>query len=264
MTKYILLILLFNICFLDSFSQEEIRKRSFELGAFGFIGSSNFNANLDDERVEEFDCCNPTFKSGDGFVWEVGLYLEQPLNKFFALAARPSIRDLGGELVYIEKEVVNVTGVPQNGEFTHTLDFDNISPGLSLLLDFEPIYMFSFSFGARYSLILDIPYKYSERITKPSTAIIRETGTKTRNEQSGNFNDLNPGYLSLEGGISYSFSIDELDRKMITAELFYSHGMTNLLSDLDWKVNIFGFGLAYRFNLTKMKSNSASPLNPKE
>lgn len=244
------------------FSQE-IRKRTIELGTYGLLGNNIHNSKLIDEDLEELNYCCPNFLEGSGFGWEIGLYAEFPINKYFAISLRPSIRDLSGTLEFNERlDRVNVNGVPQIGESKHTLETRLLSGGTSLFIDYEPIYLLSISTGLRAATIFTNDFDYVERVTKPSNAIFREEGRKTRNPQSGEFEDISPFLLSLEFSIAYSIPLDETHNNFLTPEIYYSKMLSNVLTDSEWKIDFFAFGISYRFNLLNRTNKNTSPLEP--
>lgn len=258
MNKITIVLLIFNL----SLYSQEIRNRNIEFGGFGTLGGSNHNANLLDDDIENLNYCCPQFEDGSGFAWEVGLYFEYPLNKYLAISLRPSIRDISGILEFQEDlEEVNVNGVPQRGTSSHFLETSLLTGGFSLFLDFEPFYHLNISSGIRYAALLTADFDYYERITRPVNAIFKEEGRKTRNEQSDEFTNTQ-SLLSLEFSMSYSIPLDDLHKNLIIPEFYYSYGLTDILSNSEWKVNYWCLGIGYRFNLIGSQGENASPIAP--
>jgi hypothetical protein len=257
MKKILILLLFVSIA-----RSQEIRDRNIEIGIYGILGQANHTAELIDDDIDELDYCCPAFENGSGFAWELGLLFEYPLSKYFAVSTRVSLRDISGTLEFVESlDEVNVNGVPQIGQSTHYLENDLLSAGIALFFDYEPIYHLNLSTGFRFATLMTSDFNYYERVTKPNNAIFKEEGTKNRNQQSGEFLNTS-SYLSLELALSYSISLDEIDKNLITPQIYYSYGLSDLISDAPWRVNFIGFGIAYQFNIIRSSSKTSSPISP--
>jgi outer membrane protein OmpA-like peptidoglycan-associated protein len=111
--------------------------------------------------------------------------------------------------------------------------------------DFIPLEL---RIGFVFGIVLGKSFNQREEIASPQ-GINFENGSPIRQEFSGDLPDANPLYLGLALGTSYKVAnMGNLD---VLADLQYTYGLSNVISDYDWKISTLRAGVTFRYNIAK-------------
>lgn len=202
------------------------------------------------------NCCEGfTEGNGDGFV--LGAVYQMPLsflNDMFSLQARLGYSSVPGTMRTQEfigfALVGNGNVVPAISE--HTIMASPGILGLEPAVSFTPFESFplSLNLGLSAGLLITKPFEQNERLIGPSNSIFVDgegVDNQTRNSQQGDIENSNLLQSNAIIGLSYDFiapvSIGD-QSLIISPEVSYTHGLTSILKDEEWKVNTWRFGIA--------------------
>lgn len=99
--------------------------------------------------------------------------------------------------------------------------------------------------GARMSFIAGT-FTQKETLIAPSDGTF-ENNSRVRNELSGDIPDISTPMFSAVAGLCYDYPVGE--RLVLSPEVMYSFGLTNIVQNLSWKISDLraGIQVKYRF-----------------
>ncbi len=264
MKKTSLLIILFTFFVINAFSQNSDTNRPiFYIG--GYVGYLYNLHNASFNKLEGFANCCPQFTDGSGSGAAVGLLFEYPLDDWWRITARFGMAGLSGELSRNEK-IGNTEVKPANGfetgEITDAVSEYRITSHVQLIgiepgVTYYPIPKLNLNAGLRLGFLSNTTFDQSEKLISPNNVVFAESGTKARNEASGQeIPQTNSLQIHPFLGVAYDFPI--FKSASFTPEVRYYMALNNL-SNIDntgdgdkyWKVNSFQLGAAVKFPLFK-------------
>ncbi|MBX7155125.1 MAG: OmpA family protein [Candidatus Kapaibacterium sp.] len=215
-------------------------------GLFGGYTSNSHDARL--LYVPETFSCNPGFEGGSGGGFVVGALAEFQIGHFFFADVRGVYTTTNAEL----RRAETLPSLNNSAQFEYRLDTKVSAVGIEPLFGirlFKNLQLFS---GARYSYILSTNYTQSENVTSPTGAFVDEQGntTRVRNVFSGTLSRYNSSQVSILFGAAYDLLAKEKKGIIISPELWYEVGATDLLSRsvaLSWTVNTIRLGVAVKY-----------------
>jgi outer membrane protein OmpA-like peptidoglycan-associated protein len=198
------------------------------------------------------NCC-PRFESGFGLGYNFGVLYEHRLGKALSLGVRLGLHSLSGTLSAEEPTTVITPTGPLDGVFEHTVEsgFMNLGFEPSLIYSLAP--RFSISLGMRAGQNLTYTFSQVETIIQPEGVGTfmdedgNDTRKRTRNEFEGDLPDASTFQMALFSGLSYELPLNSDNTLRLVPELFYYHGLSNMVKDTDWKVHSLRLSVAIKY-----------------
>lgn len=215
------------------------------IGAFGGLSLNRASASF--EQLDGVLNCNSFFTSGKGFGPAAGLYYEHPVVGKLSFMVRGAYRQANTTLVSSEFTAIGVSGVAMDARIDHTLDaaigIIGIQPSLKMSL-FSGL---SISAGIEAGYVLQHSFEQRETLEQPADVGAFATGTRTRNEQSGQIPNANKFIMSVSTVLSYALPLNADNTIQLMPELAYGLALTPVARDIDWSISSFSAGVGLRF-----------------
>jgi len=243
-----LIILLFSINI--TFAQK-INENNSKYG--GYIG---FNLNSHAANFTKLpgipNCC-PRFEEGSGTGFNLGVLYEYKIADDFWIGTRLGIMTLDGILTKTETTTLNTDNGSIAGEFEHKVESSFMNIGFEPSLIYNPFGALFLNVGGRIGSNLSNTYSQVETIVSPAGqgTFIDENGIdtkkRTRNENSGDLQDVNALQFGLIFGLNYELPLNKSNSLRLSPEISYYLGMTNMVQDSTWQVNSLRGGIAIKY-----------------
>ncbi len=229
-------------------SQDSLRVR---FGAFGQYTLNDHIANF--ARMPFTVSCCSTYTGGSGTGFSTGLLFEYPVAKSLLLSLCASYLTQSFTMVTREPTRIISNGIGADGAFEHRLDGSFSSIGIEPLVAYNPLPSLLFYGGIRLAVIGSSNYDQKEQLTEPAGVgtFLNPDGTdsrqRTRNEFAGSIPNTTM-QAALLIGVGYDLPLNRSGSMLITPEVFYQIGVTNVSSDLNWNVNALRMGIALKYS----------------
>lgn len=238
-----------GICLPATTSQAQDQK-PFYIGLGGAVNFNTHSLDIPVYRGSEF--CG-VFKEGDGVKPSFhGLVEWQPSNWPIWLSPRLTFNNFGGEIAAPAVDNARVRNpidsslVPATREHRLTANLPALALDAYAKYKFGEIaYIFG---GPNLSFLLSPGADQEEVINSPSGAFFDETGTNTRSTNDGEI----PNVSSFQAHFSIGAGADVklAQQWYLSPEVSYSIPLTNIRSDVPWKVSQLRGGVTIKFNIT--------------
>jgi outer membrane protein OmpA-like peptidoglycan-associated protein len=235
------------------FSQNDTNTISYGI-FFGY--GLNFH-NADFKKLPDCPSCSPGYKDGSGSGLNFGIVVDYPLDEQFAISSKLLYKDLSAKLINTETTKIIVNGVPQDGEFEHSLDSKLNVFGIEPALKYKITRNLKVNLGILISFLVTKDYSQVEKITKPSDfgTFLDEFGNDTksreRNKFSGTLQTANSIFIAPMVSVSYTFPLNKSGEFYFEPEVMYHLGLTNFVnSDIvnKWTANSLTGGLSIKYS----------------
>ncbi|MFP4529137.1 MAG: OmpA family protein [Candidatus Kapaibacterium sp.] len=193
------------------------------------------------------NCC-PLFEKGDGSGFSVGFLYELPIPFGFEVGLRAGYSSLGAKLSRIEDEFIRVGDEAVRGEFEHIIDASLAGVAVEPYISYNVIYGLRLHAGGHANFLLTKTYEQSEVIRQPSDrGVFYDTGTRTRNQSSGDIPESSSIYAALTAGISYELPLNADNTMRLAPEVHFALGLTDFVRQTKWKGDFLRAGLAIKY-----------------
>ncbi len=227
--------------------------------AWGVFSDVHFTMHRADFRVlPGVPGCCPQFESGNGLAFSAGLLGDIPFSSRLAVQLRAGYYRHDALLTALEHEQVVVNGVAVDGVFEHTVQARLSSVALEPLLRLQPTDALSVFAGGRIGVVLGAAYEQREAIRDPASGVFTDTRTRERNVYAGDLPDAASVEAALVGGISYALPLNRRHTTFLVPEVFYSYGLTDVVSSLSWSASSLRAGVSVVF----MGEAPSAPVQP--
>ena len=192
-------------------------------------------------------CC-PQYSDGSGNAPSFGAVFSLPISRSLFAEMHIGLEMLNGTMTAQQTQTIDNNGLAV-GIFEHNID-TRIS-----MLTFEPMAKYTLwkslavHGGLSIGALLRATYSQSETLLAPSD-ITFENDSRVRNKRDGTIAQTSALQAGLTAGLSYNFPINAEGSLAITPQIFYTYGLTNIISTSDtWKVNSLraALGITYSF-----------------
>ena len=250
MTYAVLLMILFyaQVTCQNNDNSERLRNR---FGLFAHYGYNWHNSDINSLPQIRNCCAGLTNGKGEGYSF--GFLFETPVNEWLLLGFRANYTNKYGKfnlrfdsLVFNGVSLVNTTF---DREFEPYLSTISLSP----MLNFKTIGDLYFHIGADAGYYVIKKYYQYDKIVPPSNIVFVENNQKELRVK-GNFEGVNPINLSAVAGLSYEFYLNKKRTLILSPEVFFSYGLTNVISDGNWsannkwKINSLYAGVSFKYS----------------
>lgn len=172
-----------------------------------------------------------------------------PLPFSSGIGLRVSYSSIGGKLSSIENTLIRVDTTIIQGIFEHTIDTKINILNFNPYLIFKPFDFLNLTFGGYAGFIIQKDYEQRETIIEPKDrGVFVDTEKRTRNESSGEIKQTNSVNAGLSIGANMNFPLNKQKSLIISPEIFYFKGLSELVKDRLWKINNLSFGLALKYS----------------
>jgi outer membrane protein OmpA-like peptidoglycan-associated protein len=236
----------------------------------GYVGG---NLNLHGANFESLPGV-PTGRAGDnvrfgnalGFGFAAGVSAEFAWTDMLSLALRLSVGTHGGSLRAIEPQrigTLNTAGTSvtfYDGQFGRTLDAALTMLSASPLFGIRPfagqpgLDALKFYVGAKIGTWLNPTFSQQESILEPDDPqAVFNNLQKSRNPQAGSIPQMSPVFAGASVGLAYDVPLDgsasERPSLFLSPEIFYTLGLTPLVSGIQWNLSTASLHLTFRYAL---------------
>ncbi len=228
----------------------------------GLFANFNINSHRADfqQLSPDYPTCCPLFEEGDGAGFNGGLLYTWPWTDALGLQPRLGVHSFSGTLLREEPtQVASPGGELVDGIFEHSIDATLISVGLEPLLEFQLFSGFSLYGGPYLAYRAVASFEQKEEITQPDFGVFEDTQTRVRNRFADDVPDLERLALGLSFGLSYDLPLNSTRTALLAPEVFYTLGLNNISSSVDWQVDALRVGVA-----VKWVHKSATPVDRRE
>lgn len=237
-------------------AQNTDTKARTRFGLYGDLGLNSHSANF--QKLPGVPSCCPRYESGSGSGISLGALMEFPLADNLLLSLRGGYSSLNATLSTTEPLPVIINGQLTNIFSEHSVAATLSSIGIEPLIGYRIFGDMYLQIGGRLGFTMQKAYAQKEQIMAEYPGTFGD-GRRVNNELSGDIPNAAGIAASLMVGGSYDLPLNK-DRTFILApEVFYSLGLNQLASDLDWKANSLRLGLALKYS---PKPAPAVPVEP--
>lgn len=208
------------------------------------------------------NCC-PGFEGATGTGWGVSVtYDGFPLASRLRLLLEASYHRQSVTFLQQERTVVTtLTGESAPGTFEHELSITRSTLETQVLFGYTPIAtlpQWQFRFGLQTGWVLGFSFSQRERLVEPAYGYFSDTGTRTRNERSGNIPNGAPVSFAIGLGMRYLLPIVARQYIALQPSVMGWIGLTRLASGVPWRAHRIAFTLSLVYAPLEMPS----PLQP--
>lgn len=216
--------------------------------AYGIFGDLSLNIHeAEFASLPGIPSCCPRYESGTGVGPSVGLFYELPLGGQTLLYLRAGYFSHNATLTTTEQTTVIVGNETQDGRFEHRLDASLASIGIEPLFGVRPASALTLHIGGRLGSVLTKRFGQQETIVKPEDVGVFENGRRTRNDTAAEIPNASAMEAAAVAGLSYQLPLNRQRTLFLQPELFFSLGLTNVATDVDWNTGSIRFGVAMKY-----------------
>jgi outer membrane protein OmpA-like peptidoglycan-associated protein len=172
-----------------------------------------------------------------------------PLGNQWTLSGRVGFIDYSGLLTTDEPTTVNVNGSATPGTIRHELEASLGSINIEPLIGYRITNRLTIHGGLSIGSVIQKSFKQTERTTEPTQGAL----TVPESVGDGNIVNINNLYAGLMGGVSFDIPLFSGSQWLLAPEVYYTHGLTEVVSDLEWSVNMLRAGLALKYSPSSIR-----------
>lgn len=212
-------------------------------GIFGHYSYAMHAASF--QSLPGLPCCSPSFQNGTGNGLALGMLYQMPLSNQWTLSGRLSYLPYPGTLVNDQPTTVNIAGSPIPATIHYELDATLASVNVEPLIGYRITDRFTLHGGASIGIVTSRTFRQREPLITASGQ-----GRQTVPDEVGSGELPNASTLSasLMAGMSFDIPLFRGSRWFLTPEVFYSLGLSNVISDRTWSVNTLRLGIAVKYS----------------
>ena len=225
----------------------------------GFAGFGTLDYNADFQALPEVPSCCPGYDDGSGSAFVLGATFELPLESSIVFNSRLLYGHFGGTLEADELELVTRDFDTVRATFRHTLELSQPALLFEELIGYKPVEQLYILGGIRAEFMVGGSYSQKEEIISPD-GIRYENDTRERLVLAGEIPLEKQGNVSFLLGARYDLPLNSRKNLVLSPEMLYWHGMSDLVSGRDLTMNGFRIGLAVSW--VKKRDDGTSPLGP--
>lgn len=249
--KRYLFVLLATFCLSSNFVLSQNfpgEKSASERDSYGIFGDFNSNSHSADFlSLPGTLNCGPNFTSGTGTGISLGIFYEMPIASKFSLGLRAGYSGYGADLQSSESTTLISGNYSVSGNFNHTISTKISVAGIEPLVAYNAFDKFSFLGGLQAAFLMQKSYTQQEVVATPNFAFDAQ-GNRIRNSSTGDLTNTSGLQLAFLLGANYRLPLNSTQTMFLSPEILYSMGLSNVVSDLSWKMSAIRFGLAFTYS----------------
>jgi outer membrane protein OmpA-like peptidoglycan-associated protein len=229
------------------FAQE---KNPTDRAKYGIYGGWQYNSHVASfsELPGVPNCC-PLFEEGDGGGYSIGLTYDLPMPWDLWAGLRVGYTTLGAELTETENDFVRIGDEVVTGQFEHLIDASFAGISFEPYISYNAIYGLYVNVGGHINFLLAKTYEQQETIAQPSDrGVFVDTGTRTRNQSSGDLQQTESIYAAIWGGANYELPLNKNNTLLLVPAADYAIGMTDFIKTKEWKASYFRMSLGIKYS----------------
>ncbi len=229
----------------DSSNDEEDIMTRYSI--FGSYNNNYYNAGF--SNLPEIPSCCPFFSDGKGIGYSFGGGFDYELPHNFLIGLRVSYGNISGDFETQETTTVRIDDQTEKGAFEHIINASMHEIAFEPILTYKPFKDLELYGGGHIGYLIAKDYVHYERIILPKDrGVFEDTKSRTRNYSEGEIPQSNSIYGALIIGAAYLFPMNQQKSIFISPEFFYTAGITNVVKNIDWKINTFRIGLSIKYS----------------
>jgi outer membrane protein OmpA-like peptidoglycan-associated protein len=186
-----------------------------------------------------------------------------PLSDQFELMLSADYKDRSAllsknEAVYVSGQ----NGLGRPGEFEHTVDASITTAGSSVLLNYRIGNTVRLGAGIRAAAIMSKSFEQQEEIVEPDFGVFTDTGTRLRNQYSGDIEDASAMELSAVVAVSADIPISGDYQWFVVPRASLEYNVMPISEELEWNTTSLALGAGIRYAPRKIVPPPAPPTNP--
>ncbi len=234
----------------SSFAQPSSSRETIRVGFIGDYASNKYEADFLDLPICPV-CTHPNFQGDISSGFRTGVFMRLPLADRFSIDLALTYSDQSGGLSYAQSNTIPLTngtvvkladGVLRTDINTKITTFD-IEPRVNYRL----LRSVRVSAGVGFGFVIESTYDKKQNIIVSKEYDAWPDPPRTKIISSGDIPDMRKIAPSLSFGIGYDFSFGSIHPLLVTPELAYSFGLTNVVPGIDWKINVLRAGVSVSF-----------------
>ncbi len=242
--------LLFSLSICQAQTKREVLKKQDSLNLYPSKFGLLFNYNLNSHpasfsKITDYSFCNPGFEDGSGSGLSFGALYEYQLSKKLSIGARLVYLGLDGSFSSSEYKLVGHMGDSVTGKINYEFDAYLNTVALEPTFNYNVFKDLNLHLGANVGFLLTKNFDQLERIVEPDGVPFSD-GEYVHNQFSDiEITNASSFQASILAGASYELPMSE--NFIIAPEISYQYALTNIASDLDWKVNSLRLGASIKY-----------------
>lgn len=253
-SKYILPVVVAILISSVGWAQQAVSQPGATRLAIGGFGAFQWNLHSDFTALPlSIPFCTTPFTEQSGSGFTVAGHFQVPMSQLFGGQIRLGYSALNGTMTGSE-HIGNVLDpqdnltIPADVEHHYNAELGTfyLEPAIRVTpLENIPI---SINLGFNAGLLIRKSYTYSEQLVDAShVRFLGESDPRSRNNSSDAISQPNPLYLGAMGSLSADIPVGSDGSILISPEIGYVLGLTNITDNTSWKVSIVRFGLALKY-----------------
>lgn len=241
-------------------AQEDRSPELWRVGGSAGFGTLDYNADF--SSLPEVPSCCPGYEDGSGTAFVFGASFELPLDRAVIFNSRLLFARFSGTLEADEQKLVTRDFDTVRATFRHTLDLAQPALLFEELIGYTPIEQLYILGGIRAEFMVGGTFSQREEIVSPD-GIRYENDTRERLLLDGDIPLEKQGNVSFLLGLRYDLPLNHKGDLILSPELLYWHGMSDLVSSRD--LTMSGFRVGVSMSWVRLRSDDGpSPLGPGE
>lgn len=241
---------------IDSYEPNNIEPNKNEFryvlgGELGIVKSALFVTSSFTELPGYSGCC-PEFTIAEGnstsFVFNTNYYI----SRYFRINAGFGLHFGNFTFSESKEEFISVNGELYNGRFAHIVNINQASYSLNFDIDFRTYKELWFNFGLIYFHPYESLFEQYEQIVEPNDrGVFVDTGTRRRNQLTGDITDFTDGSFLINLGLFYKMPLNDFGSLFLVPRLAGTYAISSMYADLDWKYNTIDISIGLEFNFNE-------------
>ncbi len=196
------------------------------------------------------NCC-PEFNTGEGGGYSIFAGYNRQITPDLFTGASFGISLSESIFKSRESTFVNYNNETTAGEFEHYMRINTGALYFQPQISYRFFKGLSVGAGVTTGLVFHKKYSQKEEIKKPEDAGTfldengEDTGSRTRNVNSGNINIDNSFYSAANINLAYDLQLNKKGTMYLKPEISFSLGITDYINDLNWSRNGISFAISF-------------------
>lgn len=212
-----------------------------------YILFANYHINYhkpDFSQLPGIDNCCPRFISGQGSGYSFGFQYEFPLPYKLSTGLGIGYYNFSGTLSALETKPVRINNNITDALIEHSIEASISDIGFTPYLGYNITDKLRVDIGGHIGILVSKDFNQYEQIIEPADqGVFTDTGTRIRNQVSGNIPESNSVYAGLFFNFSYDFRLSHNSAWLMAPSMAYTLGRSDIVSKRDWTIDALMFGI---------------------
>lgn len=241
-------------------AQEEVTTTTELWRVGGLFGAGPLDYNADMRSLPGIPSCCPGWTDGSGTFYTVGGAFELPLGTDIYFSTRLLFAGFSGTLEVLEEQLVTRDYDTVTATLRHTLELSQPAILFEELIGWRPFDRFRLLAGVRADFMIGGSFHQWEEIAAPED-IRFENDSRVRLDIEGDIPREQRANVAFLGGLRYDLPLQADGSLVLSPEIFYWHGASNLIGAR--QITMSGLRLGVGVSWVKLATVvGPSPLEP--